>query len=258
MRSKIEEKLDQILDELSRGKAVDEILRAYPDYAQELKPLLKIAQNLRGLPKPIPSEESIMQTIIRARKEYQAKKPVPLLRRLYLFQPALIRALGIIAIIIIISAGSLLFSSHAIPGDILYPAKVFSERIQYSFSPRLEDKIKLKIKFASRRTDELLMVFERRNKVDKNLLQSMLNETEHAFYSASILPEERVDIILRQIAQVNKVQKEALQKLKKNACPCDTMIINEALNKCISRCHHLENRLNLQPCPCDKDSCTCW
>ncbi len=258
MKSKIEEILDQILDELSQGKAIDEILIKYPDYAQELKPLLKIAQSLKELPKPMPSEESVMQTVIKARNEYRVRKPIYFIRPSSLFQPALIRVLGIIAIIAIISIGSFLFSSRAIPGDVLYPAKIFSERIQYTFSPKLEDRVELRINFASRRTDELLMVFERQNKLDKNLLESMLNETEHAYYSASMLPEEKADNLLRQVAQINNLQKDALKKLKKNACPCDTILINEALNKCISRCQHLENRLNPQPCPCDKDSCTCW
>jgi hypothetical protein len=259
MKLKIEDIFDQMISEIGKGKDIDKILREYPDFAQELKPLLSMVREFNSLGRPLPDEDVIKKTIIKA-KEVLKEEPKYLPFR-YLFKPALVRALAVIVLVIIIGTGGLLFSSRSMPDDALYPVKIFSEKIQDRFTPSNDAKAELHIRFAHRRTDELSYIFNKKKTIDKNLLQSMLNETEQAFHCIELLKEDRTANLLKRLAQTNQFQKDMLSNIKNNACACDTGLLNQALNMCEKRHSYLEHRLNPDsesPCPCDKDSCTCW
>uniref|UniRef100_A0A7V0Z438 DUF5667 domain-containing protein n=1 Tax=candidate division WOR-3 bacterium TaxID=2052148 RepID=A0A7V0Z438_UNCW3 len=261
MKLKIEDIFDQMISEIHKGKDIDRILKEYPDFAQELKPLLSMVRELNSLDRPLPDENKIKKTIIKAKEVLKKETHYSPFKYLFIFQPALVRALVVIVLIIIIGTSGLLFSSRSMPDDALYPVKIFSEKIQDRFTPSNDVKAELHIRFAHRRTDELLYIFNKKKTIDKNLLQSMLNETKQAFHCIELLKEDRAENLLKILAQTNQFQKDMLSNIKNNACACDTGLLNQALNMYERRHSYLEYRLNpdsISPCPCDKDSCTCW
>jgi len=257
MKLRIEEVFDRALAEMNKGRPIDEILKEYPDFAEELKELLSFAQFLDTMPRPAPTEVAITNTIMQV-KEMRKKEKAPFIKPLIIFQTPLVRAFAIIVLIVVISGISFSSSLHAMPGEILYPVKTFAEKVQYTLATKPAHRARLKLTFALRRTEELMWIFERKSIVEKNLVSSMLDETDGAFHFALSLPEHEAQDILKHIAEINQTQSLTLEKIKERACACDTVVINEALNKCLKRCQHLEGMLNLQPCPCGGDSCTCW
>ena len=53
----IETILDECIDQIRAGKSVEDVLKKFPDSADELRSLLGISQNLEALPDPSPSVE---------------------------------------------------------------------------------------------------------------------------------------------------------------------------------------------------------
>ncbi len=262
MKLKIEEILDQLLKEIKDGRDVDEKIKEYPEYGDELRELLQITKQFKELPDVEPDGIAIVRTISKAKEIFYKRQRISLFKRFFAVQPALIKVFAVIIIIVLIGGAGLLFSSRSMPGELLYPVKRFSERIQYSLTSSPEGKTVLHIKFAEQRAAELMYTFNKNKKIDEGLLRVMLNEVEDAFNHSQSLSEDRTLIMLKRIATINEAQMEILKTIKQNVCACDTILINQALDKCNQRCRCLESRLNSKdirsPCPYCNDSCTCW
>ncbi|MEO0143010.1 MAG: DUF5667 domain-containing protein [candidate division WOR-3 bacterium] len=262
MKLKVEEVLDQLLKDMAKGRDVNDKIKEYPEYEDELRELLQIAKEFTELPRVEPDERAITRTVSEAREIFYKREKLPLLNRFFVLQPALSRVFAVIIIAILVFGSGLLFSSRSMPGDVLYPFKRFSEKIQYSLTLNLEGKTALHIKFADRRKEELVYSFNKNRKIDETILITMLGETENAYNLSQSLNEDRTLTMLKRIAEVNEAQMEILKNIKPNACACDTVLINQALEKCNQRCRCLEERLNSKSikstCPYCGDSCTCW
>ncbi len=262
MKLKIEDILEKAIEQMRQGKDIEEILKEYPDFAEELSALLLIARRMNKMPKPAPEEDSIARTIIQAKAILEKEKRVPFFKRFFILQPTFIRAFAIVLLIIAIIGGSLSISARSMPGELLYPVKRFSERIYYALTFDKDGRIELHIKFADRRAGELSYTFNRNKRVDERLLNSMLEETELAYNLIESVNEEKAFKLYKNIADINDAQIKILKDIKNFACVCDTVLINRALDICQKRCRCLENRLksgdNVSPCPECGDSCTCW
>lgn len=262
MKLKIEEILDKTIEEIRQGKDIEDVLEKYPEFAEELKTLLLIAKDMEKVPKPMPSDDAIKKTIYQARTLYEKEQKVWSFKKLFIFQPAFVRALAIVIFIILIISSGLSFSARTIPGDALYPIKRFSERVYYGLVLSRDGKVKLRIRFADRRAEELVYTFNKNKRIDEKLLNSMLDETENAYKLTESLSEEKAFKLFKKIAEINNAQMDILKNIKQDACACDTNLINQALDVCHRRCQCLENRLKqkdkILPCPDCGDSCTCW
>ncbi|MGB9722151.1 MAG: DUF5667 domain-containing protein [bacterium] len=262
MKSRIEEVFDELFRGLASGKDIGELLKEYPEYAEELRPLLEMALRIKELPKPEPEEKAVLETIHKVKEVLYREKKVPIFKKIFIFQPTLIRVFALIILIVIISGTGLLFSSRSMPNEILYPAKRLTEKIQYSLTFNQQGKVELHIRFAERRADELMFVFNKNKKINEDLLSAMLNETENAFHFAEVLGGDRTYNLLKRIAEINQEQISILEGIKNRACPCDTILLNQALDKCKERCqcieYRLNRRVNQRSCPSCSDSCTCW
>ena len=78
MKLKRDEILDQLLEEIKKGKSIEDCLRAYPEFAEELEPLLRLAERIEDLPKPEPNPEVVESVLTKIRemavKERQKEK----------------------------------------------------------------------------------------------------------------------------------------------------------------------------------------
>lgn len=170
--------LDACLHDLQAGKiTVEECLAQYPEAAEELKPLLRLAEQLMATPAVKPSPQFVSAT--RARLlQLTPPKPAPraapfgwglqrwLANLLALWQSwqwrqAFASAMAILVAVVLIGGGTVVASAESLPDHPLYPVKraVESARLLLAVSP--QSKAALRVEFASRRLNEAMAVAQK-------------------------------------------------------------------------------------------------
>jgi hypothetical protein len=165
--------LDECLARLAAGDSVDACLRKYPQQADELKPLLAVAANLRALPQPQPAPAAVeagKQRMLTAHRqqglahggavsphsrclrrfwEFFLPKQGPQTTHLFRFAVAMLLVFFVgTNLAVIASAGS-------IPGDPLYGLKRSWEGARLTLAVRDEDHQRLQQEFLERREVEV-------------------------------------------------------------------------------------------------------
>ncbi len=143
------------LDALEEGEAVAEILRRYPEHAEELRPFLDTAVLLQELPPAPPeiaaklSKKAFLQE---AEKMKTAVSSKPMRRSwVRVLRPVLALALFMIAFgVVLLSA-----SNAALPGDTLYTTKRFVEDVRLSRTANPVEREKLVASFKQERLREI-------------------------------------------------------------------------------------------------------
>ena len=241
-QKKIEEILDQLLDEMSQGCSVDELLSAYPEHADELKPLLELAQSISLLPKPEPDVSAVMSVIDRTRRsraEEQTRQGFSL-RRLIIQHTVLFRTAAVAALLLLAGMTTVSLSARSLPGDLLYPVKKLSEGVQYFLTIDTEGRARLHVLFADRRIYELSCLLQKKARIDQNLLAEMLNQTKSAIDCTDFLDEDTAAEIAEHLEGCNHHQMDLLQKVKQSDCDFDIRMIEEAIKTCIEQHHCIE------------------
>lgn len=259
MKSKIDEILDQLLEEIKKGRSIEDCLKKYPEIVDELEPLLRLAHKIEDLPKPEPEPEAVKVTVIKMRKMMAAEQHPEKrfsFRKIFTFKPVMVRAIAVILLIIFIGWTSLSLSANTVPGDFLYPVKLLGEKVHYILTINPEGKAELHLVFADKRTKEFVMSFEQGIRINRELLSTMLSETDSALKYSESLGADRSTKFIMKVKKCNQIQMEVLQEIKPLVLSSDSLIINEAINLCIERCHCVDSRINsdpnieLHPCPC--------
>ncbi len=260
MRLKIEEVLDKLLTKIEQGRSVEDCLREYPEFSQELEPILRLSVKIKGLPKPEPSPE-VMSAFFWEVEKVIAEQRAPSFRfrlqRVLALAP--VRVVSLILLVIFVGWTTLSFSARSMPGHILYPVKRFAEKVQHTLTVDQKSNAFLHLTFADRRANELLWAFERQKRIHPGLLSAMLGEVELAIHCSDSLPKEECSELLGKIQRVNQGHKSILERIKVSACGCDTTLIQKAINQCLERNCCIEEKLNPKsgikqsPCPCLKE-----
>jgi len=74
MKEPIEEILDICWEKIREGIPPEEVLRQYPDYADELKELLAIVRSIKDTPLPEPSDGVMVSCLIKLCEALQLEK----------------------------------------------------------------------------------------------------------------------------------------------------------------------------------------
>lgn len=226
-----EEALDEALTWLRNGADVETVLTRYPAFAAHMRPFLEVAQEIQGVPPPIPDEEAYFAGRARvvklaARRRRQRARPgegilkgLPdLPARLAGFAPRLRRA----AITVVMLAAMILGSfsvtqvaADSLPTSPLYGVKRFTERVQLVLTPSTEAKAKLHLRFSQERLREAEKLARQTGKLDAELLDEMLKENDQ--YLGIIKkevprPEQRQELSADGV-QVFRQQRRVLNEL---------------------------------------------
>lgn len=169
--------LEECLRELETGATVEECVARYPDFEDELRPLLKAASELRKVPRIAPSLKFKQTT----RKHILDLQPpgVPevgrdghvretsgaswwqrvgqLVDQLRL-GPALAGVAASIVFLVLLTGSVVSASENSMPDSPLYPIKRFSERVQLALARDKIDRTSLHLRFADRRIEEAVTV----------------------------------------------------------------------------------------------------
>ncbi len=150
------EVFNDCVDRLAAGQTVEDCIRHYPQYANDLRPMLEAGQIARRVS---PSPAEVAQARDRVRFQFaDAARSVP--SSSHRAGAAWRRLLPLAAVLILVFvaflSGIYAFSQRSIPGDGLYGIKRLSENIRLTL-PGDEDA--LRRSFEQRRVDEVQSLF---------------------------------------------------------------------------------------------------
>lgn len=243
MSSRMEEILDICLEKVEEGKPVDEVLEEYPEHREELKELLIIAKDIENAPLPHLRGAAISSCLIKVHNALELqKKPVwrarlPKLQwpRLFYFpSPAWAKALAFVLVAIFISWGAVNLSAGSLPGDILYPVKLTSEKVRCFLTNDPEGKAELRLAYSEERMQELVRYLDKEGKLNVELLKAMLDEAALVTDNISRLPKDKATICCMKLEHLCAYHKDVLAGLKSRV----PSFQRQELDNAIQACHH--------------------
>lgn len=196
--------LDTCLHDIQAGRTtVDECLAKYPETANELEPLLRMAEQLMAAPAVEPSPHFVRSTrarLLNLTPPETAPLTVPLdwgLRRrlsdllaawqTWRWRRVFVGALAVLIAVVLIGGGTVAASAESLPDHPLYPVKrvVESARLLLAVSP--ESKAILHVEFAGRRLNEAMAVAQ---KGQADQAKDLIQEYNSELLSALVTLEE--------------------------------------------------------------------
>ena len=164
MSEKLYEALEVCLNALDTGVEIEAVLGLYPQFADELRPVLEASLQARSLALPAVPEAAIQRgraRVLQHANEMRktSKTVVKPRRRWSLFAfPRMAASLAIALIFLLSGTGLVSASNGALPGDSLYPVKRSWEdlRLLFIFSPEAREG--LESEFEQERLDEISML----------------------------------------------------------------------------------------------------
>ncbi|NIA14512.1 MAG: hypothetical protein GWP08_10565 [Nitrospiraceae bacterium] len=228
--------LDECVEEMRAGQNIEDVLEKHTQFAEELRPLLAIASRLESLPAPSPSMAGMTRSMTRFSSDAVARS-----RRKHrgwpalLYQPALARAAAILVVAAALLWGTTTVSAGALPGDLLYPIKLATERAKFYLTINPEEKAELRIVFSEERLKEVVKAYNRGDGVKEELLETMLEEARKAVEIGAGLTGESGDLLVVRAANLSDYQREVLKRLGDNAPPPDREVFTSWMDMCGQR-----------------------
>ncbi len=178
MPRKLEDIFNECLEAILAGKTVEECLRAYPDEAGELRPLLEtsaaIARSISSIEPGPALKTSVMLRLDEALKERyereQKRRPL-----FYGWQPKWATAVAAVLVILIIGGASTAASARSQPDDLLYPVKLAAEQARLALTFSEPAKTDLRLQMAETRVNELAYLA---GKGDTAAIESVVRKLE--------------------------------------------------------------------------------
>jgi hypothetical protein len=238
MRERIEEILDILINGVKEGKDIDDCLKQYPEYADDLRPLLLLASGIEDSPKPEVDPIAFKRTMAKVNSiegQGEVENNFFTLRSL-IFRPVVIRAASIIFAFTFIIAMTFSFSANSLPGDSLYPVKCFCEKAQLSMTFSKEGRAELHLRLAERKTEDFMLTFKKKEKINEELLNGMLEETSSALLYCNFLSSDKCASLVSKVKGCAQSQISALQVVKPLVDDSFIPIVDEAIYECSLRC----------------------
>lgn len=239
MSRKIEEILDRLLAEMAQGRTIDECLRDYPEYAEELRPLLMVAGRIATMQKPEPDPDAVRSVIRRARQSGRGSTRFSL-RNVFAQVNIPVRVLIALAMIFVFELSTGVLSAESLPGNVLYPVKRLTEGVQHFFIMGTEDRVHVHIALADRRAHEFTCLYEPDARRSAYLLGEMVQEIEQALRHMSCLSGERAARAVAKIYSCHLYQMQVLKDTRESACDCILEDIEQAIMDCMAQRECLE------------------
>lgn len=157
---------DDCIDRLNNGDTLDGCLRAYPQFADQLRPMLmtgQVVQRVRIDPMEMRAAQARGRE--RVRLALQQNPPAPALNRIVpLFRLAGLAA-SLVLLLSVLLGGAALAAETSLPGDPLYGYKRVTEQVRLSLPG---DQAALQEFFGQRRLNEIrqLLAIDRAESVD--------------------------------------------------------------------------------------------
>jgi hypothetical protein len=184
--------IEAALDRLERGDTVEDILRDYPDHVAVLEPFLRASDTVSAsaaasLPPELEAWLEVgrreFETIASQEEARRRKVRRPQSRQVWSLSPRLAGALVVFIIGLLFSFQSVAdAAAQSLPGDMFYPVKLVSERVQVILTINETERNALQVELTRRRVDEVETLLTRGDADDQldlgvRLLQDQLDAT---------------------------------------------------------------------------------
>ena len=248
MDKRFEDILDTCLDRITlKGDSIEQCLESYPEQAAELEPLLRAALSIKEVFSIEPRAEFRQMAKARllsalAAEEKKEKRRLPL----WSWQRRWAVAVAVILALFLAGGGTVMASSNSLPGDLLYPMKMATEKVQAFFTFGDEAKANLHIKFAERRGKEIESLAERGRNIPESVLNVMREETERAIHLVERNESLKRELIAK-LRGLTSNQKMMLARLMEKVPPNAKSRLQEALKRSEDAYRRLENLRIIPP-----------
>ncbi len=237
MNRSFNEILDNCINLIKHGEEnVDGCLARYPEYSEELKSLLNIFIATGRVPKPKPSAQFKHETRERLLKRAKSIRTSSLSlnqikRKKFLsLKPAFVQIAAMVLIVVLLSGGAAMASTNSLPGDLLYPLKITTEKVQLSLAFTEMTKARLHLKFAERRLEEVkILTYDRKEVELANIINSMTEHLNKAMSLVNKMPKERREEMLLEISQFVQREQKSLQEAVEKASSEDKKTIKDTI-----------------------------
>jgi hypothetical protein len=154
--ARLYEAFDDCLMRLLAGEALDDCLELYPELADELRPMLEVAQRVQQLSRvPKVAELHSRKRLLTAAAQLRATRAPKGNRWIMTLRRALPALAALLIFILISSTGLYYASANTLPGDGLYPLKRTVEGVRLQWAANPSQRFMLEQEFAERRRAEL-------------------------------------------------------------------------------------------------------
>lgn len=146
--------LERLLD---NGETIEQCLSAYPQYAEQLRPLLETTVTTRQALAIQPRSEFKTRARYQfqsALQDFKPKKSLPF----FSWQPQWVMAVVIILAVLFTGGGTVAAAGRSMPDSPLYPIKLVTEQVQLALTTSTISKAKLYAKLADKRVAEIVYV----------------------------------------------------------------------------------------------------
>jgi len=250
MNRGIEDIVDRCVDLVQEGRTVEQCLLLYPEIADELEPLLRVADDLGQLPKPMPRQEALDAALAAAgaastkaserrrfRQAGDASKSPRSRVKVVAFRWA-----AAAAAVLVLTIGLSTASARSLPGDLLYTLKLATERVAFALTTSPDRRAELRLSFADTRLEELVRTAQADGRINPDLLKRLLNEATLALEDAKPAPEDRYKEIATRVDAFNTYQKQVFEQLLPVVQEDDSKLLARAISVCDERDQWMRRR----------------
>lgn len=226
--------LDQSIEQVRAGADSEEVLQQYPpDVTDQIRPLLSVAVAFESEPDPVPSVDDLMRAIVRLSCQQRPRKATaPRWRTSPSRRRWLLKVAAVILATFVIGWGAVTSSAEAVPGDLLYPIKAFTEGAKFFLTVNQERKAELRIVFSAERLKEAVLKQRRGEGLDRELLSEMLEEARLAIEASAEFPEPTRDLLVARAAKLSEFQRDALERLKSQVVREEQEVVAQYIDMC--------------------------
>lgn len=171
--------LDECLDRLMfKGDTVEQCLADYPQYADELKPLLEaslVTSRISSLEPDREFKAKARNELFAVLREAEKKRSRFLFR--FGWQSRWAGVVTIIAVLLIAAGGTASASIGSMPDDFLYPVKRATEQVQLAFTFTNLGKAEAYARMANRRVEEIIYLANANDTEEIEVLTASLDSS---------------------------------------------------------------------------------
>ncbi len=149
--------LDVCLQALEQGKDLESVLRDYPEFSRDLRPILETslkARSLGDITVPADVHRRSRSRLLQRARELRLEQQNPRYRMIPVYSRLAV-ALGLAAVFFLSSTGLVSASAASLPGDQLYPVKRTWEDVRLFFTFNPQDRDILESEYEQERLDEI-------------------------------------------------------------------------------------------------------
>jgi uncharacterized membrane protein YgcG len=165
----LSEILEVCLNEIGNGVEVDSVLLRYPEYADELRPILEASLKANEIAVPVPPADVVLRNRAKLLQHAAQMREAKVRSSRRMWSVPLRRALvtlAVIGILFISSTRLVSAASTSVPGDNLYPVKRTWEDVLILFTFNTQSRAALEVEHENERLTELSEVFAQGRSVE--------------------------------------------------------------------------------------------